>query len=319
MGFSVYYYRTQFAPLSTGQTVTLPYAAGQDRFSFLPTNNGHYAIGPFEQLLIEPAAFTVAFTVAGVEVTWNSTTIPIGREIVFQLVETPHPKIDGREVALADLSNAAITNFAKGLLNANGTPDLIALGLAPVASPILSGTPTAPTAAPGDNTTQISTTAFVDAVRSNLQASIDLKAPLANPTFTGIATVGQFRLTVLTAPQITADQNDYAPAGVSAVSLLRVSSDAARAITGLGATGQGRFMILANVGTYPITLVDQSAGSTAANRLDLGGANRVLLPTQCIELVYDAGSSRWRCMTPPLQDLSAYVTAAQAIAFAVAL
>lgn len=33
---------------------------------------------------------------------------------------------------------------------------------APIASPALTGTPTAPTAAPGTNTTQIATTAFVE-------------------------------------------------------------------------------------------------------------------------------------------------------------
>lgn len=36
-------------------------------------------------------------------------------------------------------------------------------GKAPSASPSLTGTPTAPTAAPGTNTTQIATTAFVTA------------------------------------------------------------------------------------------------------------------------------------------------------------
>lgn len=46
------------------------------------------------------------------------------------------------------------------------------------ASPALTGTPTAPTATAGTNTTQIATTAFVAAVGAAL-------APLASPTFTG--------------------------------------------------------------------------------------------------------------------------------------
>ena len=45
-------------------------------------------------------------------------------------------------------------------------------------SPAFTGIPTAPTATNGNNTTQIATTAFV-------QSAIDLKAPKANPTFTG--------------------------------------------------------------------------------------------------------------------------------------
>ncbi len=50
------------------------------------------------------------------------------------------------------------------------------------ASPALSGTPTAPTAGAGTNTTQIATTAFVNTAITNAIAS---KANLASPTFTG--------------------------------------------------------------------------------------------------------------------------------------
>jgi hypothetical protein len=51
-------------------------------------------------------------------------------------------------------------------------------GAAPLASPALTGTPTAPTATAGTNTTQLATTAFVT-------AGLALKANLASPTFTG--------------------------------------------------------------------------------------------------------------------------------------
>lgn len=50
-----------------------------------------------------------------------------------------------------------------------------------IASPTFSGTPLAPTAAPGTNTPQISTTAFV-------QAGLTLKANIASPAFTGTPT-----------------------------------------------------------------------------------------------------------------------------------
>ena len=49
---------------------------------------------------------------------------------------------------------------------------------APLASPALTGTPSAPTATAGTSTTQLATTAFVTAVDI-------LKAPIASPTFTG--------------------------------------------------------------------------------------------------------------------------------------
>ena len=54
---------------------------------------------------------------------------------------------------------------------------------APTASPALTGTPTAPTASQGTNTTQIATTAFVNA---EIAADTAAKAPLADPTFTGV-------------------------------------------------------------------------------------------------------------------------------------
>lgn len=49
--------------------------------------------------------------------------------------------------------------------------DLTGLGAAPIASPIFTGTPAAPTAAAGTNTTQIATTAFVTTAVSNAVAS----------------------------------------------------------------------------------------------------------------------------------------------------
>ena len=88
---------------------------------------------------------------------------------------------------------------------------------APLASPALTGTPTAPTAAAATNTTQIATTAFVTGAvtdliggapgaldtlnelaaainddasyASGITTALGLKAPLASPTFTGTVTV----------------------------------------------------------------------------------------------------------------------------------
>ena len=73
------------------------------------------------------------------------------------------------------LALSAVATYVNGLLTS-----ALAL-LAPLASPALTGTPTAPTASPGTNTTQLATTAFVDAVRA-------LLAPLASPALTGTPT-----------------------------------------------------------------------------------------------------------------------------------
>ena len=81
-----------------------------------------------------------------------------------------------------------------------GLPAALAL-LAPLASPVLTGTPMAPTAAPLTNNTQIATTAYADAAvaveTSRAEAAEALLAPIASPTFTG--TVTEPALPVLTA------------------------------------------------------------------------------------------------------------------------
>lgn len=84
---------------------------------------------------------------------------------------------------LVELANALgnDANFATTVTNA------LALK-APLASPALTGTPTAPTAAGGTNTTQIATTAFVQAVKTALDGVDATKAPLASPVLTGTPT-----------------------------------------------------------------------------------------------------------------------------------
>ena len=58
-------------------------------------------------------------------------------------------------------------------------------GLAPINSPALTGTPTAPTASASTNTTQIATTAMVQAA---ITAALSIYAKLASPNFTGVPT-----------------------------------------------------------------------------------------------------------------------------------
>ncbi|WP_449545877.1 phage tail protein [Lelliottia amnigena] len=59
---------------------------------------------------------------------------------------------------------------------------------APKDSPTLTGAPKAPTAPAGTNTTQIASTAFVQAVVTALNNALALKAPLASPGLTGTPT-----------------------------------------------------------------------------------------------------------------------------------
>lgn len=64
--------------------------------------------------------------------------------------------------------------------------DIVDAGGAPVANPALTGTPTAPTAAPGTNTTQIATTAFVASAISGFTPQL----PVATPSVLGGVKIG---------------------------------------------------------------------------------------------------------------------------------
>lgn len=103
---------------------------------------------------------------------------------------------------------AALDTIAELAAALQNNPDIItqiltSVGLkAPLASPALSGVPTAPTAAPGTNTTQVATTGFVKAAidvvlggvsaaydtLSEIATAIGLLAPKASPAFTGVPT-----------------------------------------------------------------------------------------------------------------------------------
>lgn len=81
----------------------------------------------------------------------------------------------GGAVAAEDTITAAVGKIEKNLDS-----------YAPLASPTLTGTPIAPTASTGTNTTQISTTAFVTSAITDL--NISQYARLASPSLTGIPT-----------------------------------------------------------------------------------------------------------------------------------
>jgi hypothetical protein len=92
--------------------------------------------------------------------------------------------------------------------------------------------------------------------------------------------------------QITGNQNDYAP---TAGDIIRISSDAARTITGLTAGASGDVRVLVNVGSFAITLAHQSASSTAANRFLVSfGSDYIIAANAAATLIYDGTTSRWR-------------------------
>jgi hypothetical protein len=103
---------------------------------------------------------------------------------------------------------AALTKSSVGLGNVDNTSDAnkpvstatqTALDLkAPIASPALTGVPTAPTATAGTNTTQVATTAFVGTAVSNLVASAPAALDTLNELATALGNDASFSTTVST-------------------------------------------------------------------------------------------------------------------------
>lgn len=89
------------------------------------------------------------------------------------------------------------------------------------------------------------------------------------------------------------DNNDYNPTDLGISTVLRLTGNAnASNITGIAGGADGRILVLQNVGTPRIRLIDQSASSTAANRFAFG-INVELDPGQTIVIIYDSTQSRW--------------------------
>jgi hypothetical protein len=165
------------------------------------------------------------------------------------------------------------------------TTAFVSVSFAPINSPAFTGTPTAPTPAPGDTSTRVATTAFVSASF----------APLASPIFTGTVTInGRLVLSgILSPPSIGGNQNDYNPTGLAANSILRLTASAPVNITGLAAQPNGTVVALVNIGSNTITLTNLDAASLAANQFAIG-PNIPLAASQGALFFYDGVSSKWR-------------------------
>jgi hypothetical protein len=101
---------------------------------------------------------------------------------------TPTPGTNTTQIATTAYVQAAITGISVGVSTFNGRSgavtlvanDITAAGGAILASPAFTGTPTAPNPPPGDSSTRIATTAYVQSLAGF--------APIASPAFTGVPT-----------------------------------------------------------------------------------------------------------------------------------
>lgn len=102
----------------------------------------------------------------------------------------------------------------------------------------------------------------------------------------------------LSPAQITANQNDYNPTGLADASVLRLTTDQPRRITGLAGGYDGRQIEIQNVNTIGgegIVILDaENTSSSAANRFAIDN-DLIFEPGQGGIFTYDGASQRWRC------------------------
>ena len=103
---------------------------------------------------------------------------------------------------------------------------------------------------------------------------------------------------VLTPPQLTANTNNYNPTDMAIAQILRLSTDAARDLTGIVTdSAVDRWLALFNVGNFNLVLKHNSVNSLAVYRFGCpNGADLTLNSGDSVWLWYDHRAGNWRVM-----------------------
>jgi hypothetical protein len=114
---------------------------------------------------------------------------------------------------------------------------------------------------------------------------------------TSLAIAGIENVTsLITPPQIVANQNDYTPTGIQTARFILLSTDASRNITGIAApTTGGRLLTIINGGAFDIVIKVLSVSSIAANRIQCpGNVDLTLNLGDAVTIWYDSSFALWR-------------------------
>ena len=146
-------------------------------------------------------------------------------------------------------------------------------------------------------TSQADATLRAQNIGATLVAGFDVKAKADNTAL--VKLLGALAQGPTAKAQITSNQNDY-DIGAKTSAAFAINSDAARDITGILATSvaDGTLLFIQNVGAFTITLKDESASSSAANRFALTG-DIALGADAGVILQYNSASQRWRALAAP--------------------
>lgn len=167
----------------------------------------------------------------------------------------------------------------------------------------VSGTPALPngtsatTQATGDNTTKLATDAFVQIERALDMQLAGTQTATGDKTFSGkIDNSGaQFMTGIISPTSLTATANNYDPLGFAMCNIIRQDATANRNISGFAAQANGFIFTLLNISGSSLTLQNNNAGSTIANRiLTPNAANLVIRTGGSAQLWYDGITAAWR-------------------------
>ena len=203
----------------------------------------------------------------------NDTTVATSAAIVDHVATEVAALVDSAPGALNTLNELAAAinddaSFSTTITNS------IALK-APLASPALTGTPTAPTASSGTNTTQLATTAFVTAATSGLATDTNLanKAPINSPTFTGTpaaptASAGTNTTQIATTAFVTTAVAGASTAGISSsadATAITISSNEKVTIDPAGSSQTTHELSVREASSPRITIDDINGTDTDIN------------------------------------------------------
>lgn len=100
---------------------------------------------------------------------------------------------------------------------------------------------------------------------------------------------------IISPAALGANTNDWNPSGLATANTIRFSASTPIALSGITAPAtDGKVIVLHNIGTTNnVTITDQDANSTAANRFILPYAIGIR-PLESVTVIYDATTARWR-------------------------
>jgi len=90
---------------------------------------------------------------------------------------------------------------------------------------------------------------------------------------------------------------DYSGLGQSTYARLTPDAGGTSSISGFLATNvpDGRMVVIVNIGAANLSITNQDAGSTAANRvITIGGGTIVVAANGIFKMIYDLTTARWR-------------------------